>query len=216
MNSFSSFSHKASKSNQTKPANFIEAFKDLGDSFKKQAGDASLGAGQGIIDQLFGVPKTNKQTTHKTGELHPDQPFNFEEYLQSREKTILSQERQRFQRRIQEEHLIFHQKNEEAKIQIRLVQEELKKMAQATQGLSEEIKKATLSAVVDPGTYHENFFDRIKKLIQFARKKIVESRTWMETFNQRAAKCSHYWGNVQKSGTKYMLSHERYMSTQAG
>ena len=88
--------------------------------------------------------------------------------------------------------------------------------SQTTSNLSGEVKKATLQAVVEPGTYHETFFDRIRKLIELARKKLAESETWMQIFNNRSQKRSHYWGQVKKSGTKYMLSQERYMATQVG
>ena len=137
-------------------------------------------------------------------------------YLKSRERQAVSRERQKFEGRIREERLVFHRKQEEAKLQIKAVQEELKKLADASQGLSQEIKKATFTATVEPGTYHDNFFDRIRRLIQLARKKISESKSWLETFNHRAKKRSHYWFNVKKSGTKFMLSQERYMSTQVG
>ncbi|GAG16340.1 unnamed protein product, partial [marine sediment metagenome] len=176
--------------------------------------DASLGTGKGMVDQLFGAPRT--PTAPHSGELKADKPFNFEDFLKSRERLAVQKERQRYQHKIEEEHLVFHRKQEEAKLQIKAVQNELKKLADASQGLSIEIKKATFTAAVEPGTYHENFFDRIRRLIELARKKIVESKSWLETFNHRSKKRSHYWGQVKKSGTKFMLSQERYMATQAG
>lgn len=199
MDSFSPFNQKQKKKTQGS-TNFIEALKGFGPSFKKQAKDAA-----------FGIP-----SRPQSGDLKAEQPFNFENYLKSRERQIESREKQKYERKVQEERLVFHHKHEEAKLQIKAVQEELKKLASATSGLSVEVKKAVFSAAVEPGTYHENFFDRIRRLIEFARKKIVESKSWMETFNNRSKKRSHYWGQVKKSGTKFMLSQERYMSTQMG
>lgn len=198
MNSFSPFSQKKKKAQGS--TNFIEALKGFGSSFKKQSKDAVLG-----------IP-----SKPQSGDLKAEQPFNFEDYLKSKERQIVTREKQRYERKIQEERLIFHHKQEEAKLQIKAIQEELKKLASATSGLSVEVKKAVFTAAVEPGTYHENFFDRIRRLIEFARKKIVESKSWLETFNHRTKKRSHYWFNVKKSGTKFMLSQERYMSTQVG
>jgi len=214
MDSFSPFSQNQKQKKFQRPSNFIEALKDLGSSIKKQTKDATWGTGKGMVDQILGAPKTPVKP--ESGELQPEQPFNFEDYLKSKEKQIAARERQRYGKRIQEERLVFHRKHEEAKLQIKAVQEELKKLADTSQELSVEIKKATFTATVEPGTYHENFFDRIRRLIQLARKRISESKSWLETFNQRAKKRSHYWGQVKKSGTKFMLSQERYMSTQVG
>lgn len=211
---FNAFNQNQKQKKFQRPTNFIEALKDLGSSFKNQAKDATWGTGKGMVDQILGAPKTPVKP--ESGELQPEQPFNFEDYLKSRERQAVSREKQKFERRIQEERLVFHRKQEEAKLQIKAVQEELKKLADASQGLSVEIKKATFTATVEPGTYHDNFFDRIRRLIQLARKKISESKSWLETFNHRAKKRSHYWFNVKKSGTKFMLSQERYMSTQVG
>ncbi|HUV47185.1 MAG TPA: DUF5660 family protein [Candidatus Bathyarchaeia archaeon] len=214
MDSFGDFSNNSKSKKNQKPTNFIEALKDFGSSAKQQAKDLTFGTGKDTLDQISGFSSTPSKP--QTGELTPEQPFDFEEYLSSREKQIVSQEKQRFERRIEEERLVFHRKQEEAKLQVKAVQEELKKLADATEGLSEEIKTATFVATVDPGTYHEGFFDRIRRIIKSAREKIVDSKTWLQTFNHRAKKQSFYWFSAGKSGTKFTLSQERYMSTQVG
>jgi len=198
MDSFNPFNQKQKKTQGT--TNVIETLKGFGSSFKKQAKDAT-----------FGIP-----SKPQSGDLKPEQSFNFEDYLKSKERQIVTREKQKYERKIQEERLVFHHKQEETKLQIKAVQEELKKLATTTSGLSVEVKKAVFSAVVTRGTYHENFFDRIRNLIELARKKLVESKSWLETFNQRSQKKSHYWGQVKKSGTKYMLSQERYTATSVG
>lgn len=206
---------KAKKTTSSKATNFIEALKDLSSSVKKQAKDATLETGRGLVDQIFGAPKTSKQP--QSGELTPDKPFNFEDFLKSRERQIEHAQKQRFEKRLREERVIFHHKEEEAKLQIKAIQEELKKLAQATQGLSQEVKKAVFTQTVEPGTYHLSFFNRIRRIIELARKQITESKTWFEAFNHRKKrKQAFYWSQVKKSGTKYMLSQERYMATQAG
>lgn len=199
--SLNQFGSQSSSTKSQKPKNFIEALKDIGSSSKQQTKDLVFG------------PQGNQA---QRNEMQAKPGFNFNEYLKSKEKQIASRERQRYQHRIEEERLVFHRKQEEAKLQIKAVQNELQKLAETTQNISIEVKKATVQAIVEPGTYHENFFDRIRRLIELARKKLNESNTWLQLFNHRGKKRSHYWGQVQKSGTKFMLSQERYMVTQVG
>lgn len=198
----------------SKTTNFIESLKDLGSSIKKQAQDATLGTGRGIIDQVLGPSKPSSDT--QINELKPQQPFNFEDFLKSREKQIESIQRQRYERRFREEKLVFYRKDEEAKVQIKAIQEELKQLAKATDGLSLEVKKAVLTETMSPGVYHFNFFERIRRIIELARKQVVESKSWLELFNHRRKQKNFYWDQVKKSGTKFMLSGERYMATQSG
>jgi len=204
-----------SKKTSNRPNNFIEALKDLGSSIKQQAKDATLGAGKSMVDQVLNAPPIDNKP--QAGELNPNTPFNFEDFLKSRERQIEQTQKQRYEKRLKDETLIFHRKEEEAKLQIKSIQEELKKLAEVTQGLSQEVKKAVFTASVAPGTYHLTFFDRIRGIIELARKQISESKTWFESFNRRKKhKQGHYWGQVKKSGTKFMLSQERYMATQSG
>ncbi len=200
-----------------RPMNFIEALKDLGSSMKTQATDATLGTGKGVMDQLFGSPTPNNKPSQQSGELAQEKPFNFEDFLKSRERQTESIQRQRYERRLKDEKMVYSRKEEEVKMQIKSIQEELKKIAAETIGLSDEVKQAVFQGTVNPGIYHLNFFERLRSIIELARKQIAQSKTWMEAFNHRK-KQQHafYWSNVKKSGTKYMLSQERYMSTQAG
>lgn len=211
MNTYKARTSNKQKSNR--PNNFIEAIKEIGSSIKSQAKDATVGTGRSAMDQLFGAPKN---TTPQIGEMPANKPFNFEDFLRSREKQIEFNERQKYARKFREETLVFHRKEEEAKRQIAQIQEELKKLAEETVGLSQEVKKAVFEGVAQGGTYHVSFFDRIKRIIEIARKQITESRHWFQTLNQRRKQKSYYWYRVKKSGTRFMLSHERYMATQAG
>ena len=114
--------------------------------------------------------------------------------------------------------MVFYAKEEEAKQQIKAIQEELQQLAKATVGLNEEVKKAVFTVSTKAGVYHLNFFQRIKRLIELAKKKVAESKTWFEAFNQRKKRKQQgfYWAQVKKSGTKFMLSSERSVVTQKG
>jgi hypothetical protein len=100
--------------------------------------------------------------------------------------------------------------------QIKVIQEEIRLLAKSSGELSIEVETATYQATLNPGVYHKNFFSHLKSLLVAIRKKVVDSRHWLAEHNTRARKKGFYWGQVQKSGTKFMLSAERYMVTSTG
>lgn len=65
------------------------------------------------------------------------------------------------------------------------------------------------------GTYHENFFDWMLKMIQEARKKVEDSSAWMNAAKGKGNK-KGYWGMFKKHGTGFALSNERGVATQVG
>jgi len=207
-------SNKSNKKATTpKPYNFIEAFKDLGSGVKDQAKAATAGTLSDAVSQLTGVGGRQPDQMPQT------QPFNFSEYLQSRENQIRQQERNLSYQQRTVETLIFHQKEETAKKEIELIKAEIKKLVVETGDMATELveaEKAVMTTTVASGKYHRNFFERIRNLIKIARKRISDSKNWLQLFNSRTQSKSYYWGQVRKSGTKFMLSHERYMATQAG
>ncbi len=215
-NHFNHFSkQKKKKGGSDKPANFIEALKDLGNSVKKQTKEVTSGTAKNALEQISG--HSGKQTVFENKQRDNSEPaFDFEEYLKSRDEQIKYRERKRFESKREQEKAVKSKRDKEIEQQIKLLQEELKKLAQETNELDKEVKKATKQEIVDPGVYHLNFLDHIKQIVILARKQIADSKTWMQTWQNRNSKKSHYWGNVKKSGTKYMLSHERYMVTQKG
>jgi len=210
MDPLNPFDQKPKKKPQTKSHNFIEALKEIGSSIKDQAKEATLGAAKNAVDQITGTAEDSSSSPMS------EQSFDFEEFLKSREKQVEYIERKTAERKIEQERLVFNRKEEETQQQIKFLAEELKKLAKETEGLDLEVKKATEAAFVDPGAYHFSFLERIRRIIALARKQIAESRTWLQTWNDRAKKRSHYWFNVKKSGTKFMLSGERSVATSKG
>lgn len=116
----------------------------------------------------------------------------------------------------QEEKVVFSYKEQETKVQVTALQQEIQKLAHSTQGLTQEIKVAAMQTTVEAGVYHASFFGKLISFIKSLTQKIEDASLWLSSFNNRAKKRPHYWAQVQKSGSKYLLSHERYMSTQAG
>jgi len=170
-----------------KHQNFLEAFKDSG------------------------ITKAQPQSNQASAEA-----FNFEEFLNQQEKRIRQQERGRFESIRREEQIIFSREKNQIKVQIETIQTQIKELAKEQVGLMEEVDQAAFQAIVNPGVYHQSFFERLLHLIKLARKKVVESRTWLQLQNHRSQKQAGYWQKVKTSGTSFMLSGERTVSTQAG
>lgn len=170
-----------------KHQNFLEAFKDSG-AAKPQA-------------------QPNQPST---------EAFNFEEFLNQQERRIRQQERTRFESIRREEQIIFSREKNQIKVQIETIQTQIKSLAKDQVGLMEEVDQAAFQAVVNPGVYHQSFFERLLHLIKLARKKVAESRTWLQLQNHRSQARTGYWQSVKTSGTSFMLSGERTVSTQAG
>lgn len=206
------------KRNKKRPIssdNFLEALRDLGsDVIDSTIHDVVEGTAESAVDQIRG-----RKPEKASGTLSPNETIDLGKITSREEET-----RERLRRQFTQEHadlrrqekLLFTRQEQEVKLQIKAIQEELKKLAESTQGLAEEVKVATMQASVEPGVYHLTFLERLKQAIQFFRKGIEDSKTWLALANQRAKKRSYYWAQVRKSGTKFMLSSERYMATSAG
>jgi hypothetical protein len=189
---------------------FLEALRDLGGGVAKSAAqDVVGGVAENAFRQMVGKP---------FGELQPSESLDmkrlsWESALREREKRQFQQEFAHLRR---QEKTIWTKAEQETQMQIKVILEELKKLAISTQKLSEEVKIAAEQAPVAPGTYHVSFFEKLRQTIVLFRKRVEESATWLSAFNQKAKKRNYYWAQVKKSGTKFMLSQERYMATQAG
>jgi hypothetical protein len=210
---FSNF-NSANKKKYQKPNNLIEAFRDQGSA-------ATRGVASSFIDQLTGKDQfQNTNSNQNQQEQKPQsQPFNFAEFLKQRENRIRQQERMLSQQQQKTERVLFFQKEDKAKQEIEIIKAEIKKIIISTQDVSAELieaEKTVATTTVEVGTYQINFFQRIRKLLILAKKRIEESRHWLELYNQRNAHRSYYWGQVKKSGSKFMLSQERQISNQTG
>lgn len=194
--------------------NTVEAVRD-------QVKAATTGVAGNFMDQLTGSYSSSGTSDNqpKSSENSGQPPFDFAEFLRLRENRIRQQERNLAGQQQRTETVLFHQKEEQTRHEIKFIQEEILKIIQTTEGVSSELisaEQAVLSNTTEAGTYQLNFFQRIRQLLLVVRKRLSESKHWLEAFNSRSQQKSFYWGQVNKSGTKYMLSQERYMSTQAG
>ncbi|MFZ5366336.1 MAG: DUF5660 family protein [Patescibacteria group bacterium] len=177
---------------KTLPRDLLEALRDLGG-----------GIGSDIQDQTGLRPRKISETV-----LPENQKPELQEIF---ERRFCQAEIVRKQERI-----VFSAKDQESKTKVAALQEEVKKLASATQNLAKEVKIAAVQTPVEPGVYHETFFEKLISFIKSLTRKIEDASVWLAAWNARAKKRPFYWAQVQKSGTKFMLSQERYMATQAG
>jgi hypothetical protein len=193
------------KQRRSAPANFLEALRDLS---KGAIDEAKIHVSQAITQDIptsFGM----------SGTLEPNKSFSLSE-IQSAEKRGEHRAEVRSNFRLQEERSRWLKSENEAKAQINSIQEEIQMMAKSVGELAHEVEVASFQAPANPGVYHQNFFNQLRSYIRALRLKAQESKNWLSTQNSRASKRSYYWGQVKSSGTKFMLSQERYMVTSTG
>mgnify|MGYP001607674319 CR=1 FL=1 len=192
----------------TAPKNKQRALSD--DSFLEALRDLGTGVVDSVArDVVGGVAEEAVRQT-----LRPGEWAKVEQNAWEKEKV------EPFQREFgqiqQQERLLFKQSEQDTQLQIRGILEELQKLVASTDTLAEEVEVAVQQAPIDPGIYHLSFFEKLRQTIILFKKQIESSSTWLAAFNQKAKKHNYYWGQVRKSGTKYLLSQDRYVSTQAG
>lgn len=189
---------------------FLESFRDLGSDFYSTAKDDLVKKGsKDIFDSLLPFNRSDQPSQENNN------PFPMEAEL---ERKYRSQVRQtEIVRR--EEKVLFTRQQKETQQQVVALQDEIKKLAKTTADLASEAKEAEITAmqeVPEMGTYHLNFFIRLRKLIAELRSQIQESSFWLTAWNKKSQKRNFYWNQFKKSGSKFLLSSDRYVSTQAG
>lgn len=186
------------------PKNFLEALRDLSAETLNEAKVQISQAVTADLPQAFGLPVS--------GDLKPNESVS----LGQLEKKTEDRSSQRLFQLQEQERSRLLQIESENKKQIQVILSEIKTLAKSTGALSVEVEKAAFLAPANPGLYHKSFFEKIISFLKMLRAKVTDSHHWLATVNRRAAQRSFYWSQVGKSGTKYLLSSERYMVTSTG
>lgn len=200
-----------------RPTNFAEALMEIGgNTIKSFKDDALLGTLKNSHDMVMGnytIPSNSKPLT---GDLTPGKPLDFDQAQKQKEQEIRDESLRSQRHREVITQSVFNQKDEQTKEEIKKIQEELKKLAEELENLGNDVQRAVGEEVVSPGSYHISFFEKLRTFIIQLRKRVGESKNWLSISSARKQQKSTYWSGVKKSGTKYMLSQERYMQTQSG
>lgn len=134
-----------------------------------------------------------------------------------KERQIEEKRKQEFFKSQQREfNEVYSQKKQQERERIHEIQAQLKELSSSINNLNKEVENAVETPVKETGQYQENFLDHLRQIIELAKKSIENASTWLHVYNQRSAKKSHYWGQVNKQGAKYMLSGERQVATSTG
>jgi len=208
---------KTQKQNNKKTSSqdsFLEAFRDLGADITSSAkNDLGKKGAKDIFDSVFPSNQPNPQ--NQENKQFPFNPFSVENQLEKR----YQQQAKRTEIIRREEKILFTRQQKETQEQVTALQEEIKKLAKTTADLSSQAKEAEITVmqeVPEVGTYHVNFFARLRKLIAELRSQIQESSFWLAAWNKKSQKRNYYWNQFRRSGSKFLLSSDRYVATQAG
>lgn len=183
----------------------IEALRGFGgDTAKSLNEDFLKQIPNDIFEQVGLRPKFDARTPAGNESMHPQGQEDWERKLRQAEAVR------------RQEKTIYNAKQQETKTQVSVLVEEVKRLASSVQNLEKEVEITAIQTPVEPGVYHVSFFQKLISFLRSLSEKIEDSTLWLSAANTKSKKRSHYWGQVQKSGSKFMLSQERYMATQAG
>ncbi len=204
-------SSRAGRQKVQSPENFLEALRGLGKSTVSEAKSQARKAVVSDIPESFGFGPS--------GTLKPNESLTVNDLQNAQERGYREAEsdysRQLFQMR-EREHSHLMQQETAAKQQIIGIQQEIRSLAKSLGDFAQEVEVATIQTPVNPGIYHKNFYAHLRSVISLLRQKVESSKNWLAATNTRAQKKGFYWSQVGKSGTKFMLSSERYMVTSTG
>lgn len=205
-------SNKPSRKKIESPENFLEALRDLGKSTVSEISSQAKTAFTQDIPEAFGLGSSG-------GTLQPNESFNLSELKQAENRGFKKAESQ-FGNRLSEmrqmERSRLLKEESEAKKQIQAIREDIANLAKSMGDFAQEIQIATMQAPTNPGVYHKNFYAHLRSVIRSLQTRVESSKNWLASSNSRAAKKGFYWSQVKSSGTKFMLSSERYMVTSTG
>lgn len=188
------------------PTNFLEALSGLS---KGVGEEAKIQVTQAITQDI-------PQSLGFSGTLKPNESFSVSD-IEAAEKRGEQKATARFSNHLEQDRLVFLRSENEKNAQIGQILTEISQIAKSLGDMGKEVQIATMQAPVNPGVYHRNFFSQLRSFITDLKVKVAESRHWLATANARASKQKGYfWGQAQKSGTKFLLSQERYMVTTTG
>lgn len=155
---------------------------------------------RGEISLSTGVHKTNQEVDRKEANL--DRKMQQLHYVQNQEKEVFSAQKKAVESQV-----------------AKLLQElhaEVAKLEKQTSELTSEVRAATVEMVPpNAGTYHINFFDWVIGTLRDLRKRVNESRLWLNMWTAKK-KQKGYWAMTKKHGQQFQMSDERSVATAAG
>ena len=209
-------SGNSSKNDKRRSQNVLEALKDIGGATAASARqDLLKGTSEDIFKQLLGRYPTPQRKV--SGELSPGETLEMDKAY-SGEQQRATQERKQltFLNKLKDEETrMVEREKGELKLQLNALQQELLKLMEVTQDIAQETQVAAMSAPIEPGVYHIRYYEKLLEFIKSFRKQIGGAAMWMAESNKRAQK-KNYWSKYKKSGSKFLLSADHYLTRSAG
>ncbi len=154
----------------------------------------------GEINLASGIHKTNQEIDTKSAQI--DRKLQQLQSVQKQEKEVYNLQHKAVQEQI-------HKLMQELSV-------EVKRLEAQTAELTADVKKITVESMPsNPSLYHLNFFDWVIGTLRDLRKRVSESRLWLNMWNQKK-KQKGYWAMFKKHGTSFAMSDERSAASSAG
>lgn len=206
--------NKKKSRNSVTRQNVLETLKDFGSSTGNQTKDLLKGTSEDFFRELLGLTRSN---VNRSGEISPGESLSMKDILNGKEAVREKEKKQlRFENTLlSEEAKVSREKGNELRVELQAVMNEVKKLADSTNGLAEATNAASISAPVEPGIYHINFFESLLEFLQSFRKRIDLAATWLQSTNKRAEK-KNFWSQYHKKGTSFLLNPESYSQRSTG
>jgi hypothetical protein len=216
------------KKKQVSSANVLETLKNVGDSVSPATEEVKNIASSAVdsikedlikkapgdfVEQILGSKRDQKIS----GQIDVGEQLQMRDVYSGKREAVENKKKQfAFERRLHEQEIVrIQRKNNELRMQLKVLMDEVVVLADTTKDLGNEVKVAAMQAPVEPGVYHVIFFEKLLEFMKSFRKKIEEASVWLHVSNKRAEK-KNYWARYKKHGAKYLLSGEHYLSRSAG
>ena len=206
---------------QYEDKNPVEQFLSIGRGVMQSGNDL----GKQFLDpeSILGIKK-NKENNRFSGDLMPGEELKLKELIKKQEQ----EEDNKpdidpgiyYHREIREMGKVASQRlSRETENTIEQILLELKKIIATTLELQTQYNEFTvIQTVVNPGKYHESFFEWLLSIVKNARMKVEDSGAWLAATKGKHAKRGSYWrmADEKVGGTSFSLSSERIVATQVG
>jgi len=191
---------------------FLEALRDLGQDTIRVAKDDLLGGiASDILPEALGMNKPQAG-----GELKVGEEISFEKRDREEGDAEMARRRGFFERSRREIEVVVEENKEQLALKVQAVRQEIANLAKQVMRLDEAVKEAVMVAPVDPGVYHEGFFEKLRNFLIKAGQDFKKAAVWLEGSTGRAKKKQGFWGKYKSQGSKFYLSQEHYLTRSAG
>lgn len=185
---------------------FLESLRSLGADFSGTSKNAINDGKNDILDSLFTFRRNQ-----------PNTPSGIENNLDSQKEAGFNKFKPQNREYItRNETLLFSREQIEIKKQVMTLQSEIMRLAKSTGELASQAQISSMENIPQVGNYHKNFFEMLIKFIRKLTAEVRESSFWLTSWNKKSQKRNFYWGQAKKSGSSFMLHHDRNVATQTG